>query len=198
LTAFVVRPDRPLVQVLLGPVQPVADALDRWRTAVQRKSPVTKPDGAGAELRRLVWQPLEKELQGAQTVLVAPDGVLTRLPFAALPGRKPGTYLIEDVAVAVVPVPQLLPALLAPADKDTLPAVKAPGDALLLVGDIDYGAAPGQALAVADSRSAARSGAGGLPKWSGLPGTRGEVLAVRDSFEKRHRGGRVTVLREDE
>ena len=32
----------------------------------------------------------------------APDGALTRFPFAALPGERPDTYLIEDLAVAVV------------------------------------------------------------------------------------------------
>ena len=34
--------------------------------------------------------------------------------FAALPGSKPGTYLLEERALAVVPVPRLLPELLAP------------------------------------------------------------------------------------
>src|SRR5579885_3679047 len=34
----------------------------------------------GKELRRRVWEPLEKHLAGATTVLVAPDGYLARLP----------------------------------------------------------------------------------------------------------------------
>ena len=29
----------------------------------------------------------------------------------ALPGKEPGTYLIEDHRIALIPVPQLLPAL---------------------------------------------------------------------------------------
>src|SRR5262249_24154763 len=86
LTAFVVRPGRPLGQVPLGTVPPIAAALDRWHAAVLRKDPVTDPKGPGDELRRRLWQPLEKALRGAHTVLIAPDGVLTRLPFAALPG----------------------------------------------------------------------------------------------------------------
>ena len=54
------------------------------------------------------------------TLLVAPDGALNRLPLGALPGSKPGSYLIEELSVAVIPVPQVLPELLAagPAGKD--------------------------------------------------------------------------------
>src|SRR5579885_1803602 len=37
----------------------------------------------GKELRRRVWERLEKHLAGATTVLVAPDGYLARLPLAA-------------------------------------------------------------------------------------------------------------------
>ena len=46
-------------------------------------------------------------------MLVSPDGALDRFPLAALPGKKEGTYLIEDVAIATVPIPRLLPELLA-------------------------------------------------------------------------------------
>ena len=56
-------------------------------------------------MRRWIWQPLEPYLEGVQTVLVSPDGSLGKLPLAALPGRQPGTYLIEERAIAIVPVP---------------------------------------------------------------------------------------------
>jgi hypothetical protein len=39
---------------------------------------------------------------------------------------------------------------------------------------------------------------GALASWAPLEGTRGEILAVRDSFEKKFRGGKVTLLREDD
>ena len=84
-----------------------------------------------------MWDKLVPHLDGAKTVLISPDGPLTGLPFAALPGQKPGSYLVEDgYAFATVPVPQLLPALLAPPAK---PAEVAPS--LLAVGDVDYGPA---------------------------------------------------------
>ena len=53
-------------------------------------------------LGRLVWEPLRPHLDGARTVLVAPDGALVRFPFAALPGSRPGSYLVEDLAIGYV------------------------------------------------------------------------------------------------
>jgi CHAT domain-containing protein/tetratricopeptide (TPR) repeat protein len=169
LAAFVVSAGTPVRFVDLGPVPPIAKAVDAWRAALERG-----PAPAAAELRRLVWEPLREAIAGAEVVLVSPDGVLNRLPFAALPGEKPGRFLLEEVAVAVVPVPRLLPRLL---------GETAPGDAepsLLLIGQVDYGPA---------------SDPGDRPAFRELEATRPEVLAVRDSFETRHEDGRVMMLR---
>ena len=56
---------------------------------------------AGAEVKGLIWAPLEKQLVGAK-VVVSPDEILAAVPFCA-PGEKGGPYLLEDVALAVVP-----------------------------------------------------------------------------------------------
>src|SRR5262249_26210524 len=111
LSAWVVRRDRPLVRVDLGPARPIEQAVSAWR---QTLAPRTSASAAGRTLHKVLWQPLAKHLGGAQAVLISPDGVLGTVPFAALPGDKEGRYLIEDVALAVVPVPQLLPPMLAP------------------------------------------------------------------------------------
>jgi tetratricopeptide (TPR) repeat protein len=191
LAAFVVRPDS-VVQRDLGPAQPIADAVGQWRLTLKRRAPAEGDADPATKLWRLVWEPLEPHLRGAKIVLVSPDGALTRLPFAALPGADPEKYLIEEVGIAVVPVPQFLPELLAPSDKDKAP----PGPALLLVGDVDFGATPGLADAGGTSRSAARAGrAGALPAYPNLPATREEVVAVRDSFEESHADARVKLLR---
>ena len=108
LTAFLVRPGPGVVRVDLGPAAPIGAAVATWRKTFGALA-------AGAELRRLVWEPLAKHLEGTTAVLISPDGALTRFPFSALPGQRPNTYLIEDLAVAVVAVPQQLPELLAPA-----------------------------------------------------------------------------------
>src|SRR5262249_16480167 len=114
LVAFVSRRGKPTARIDLGPAHKVEDAARQWRGALVRG-----PSGPalGARLKELLWSPLEKHLRGAKVVLVSPDEVLASVPFAALPGKKPNTYLIEDVALAVVPVPQLLPEMLRPVDK---------------------------------------------------------------------------------
>src|SRR5262249_61455490 len=83
---------------------------------------------------RGVWQPLQQPLAGVQTVLIAPDGVLTGLSFAALPGRQANTYLIEEVALGYVTSGRHLLEL---ALEDSRPAA-----GLLAVGGLAYGAAP--------------------------------------------------------
>ena len=88
---------------------------------------------AGQTLRKLLWLPLEKHVAEAKVVLLSPDGALAKLPFAALPGSKERTYLLEEVALAVVPVPQLLPEVLAPVAKD-----KRLKPSLLVVGDVNF------------------------------------------------------------
>jgi CHAT domain-containing protein/Tfp pilus assembly protein PilF len=193
LAAFVVRPGL-LEQLDLGPVRPITAAIDRWRQAVSRQSADQELREAGTELRRRLWQPLTAHLQGVGTVLVSPDGAVARLPLAALPGSRPDAYLIEELAIAVVPVPQLLPELLA-----AQPGTDKAEPSLLLVGDVDYGAVPGLVDEHGGSRSAARgSRAGVLPAYGALAATREEIVAVRDSFEQRFAAGHVRALRRDQ
>ncbi len=74
LIAFVVRPDRPIARVELGPLKPVQEAIDAWRPILRREEPAPRDehDGPAARLRRLVWSPLEPHLAGVATVLVSP------------------------------------------------------------------------------------------------------------------------------
>src|SRR5262249_1381334 len=99
-----------------------------------------KADRQAAELRRLVWAPLAKHLpRGTRTVYVAADGNLARFAFAALPGGKPGTVLLEELAIGYVPHgPFLLEHLRYPP-----PSAKGPGKALL-VGGVAYDAPGGK------------------------------------------------------
>ena len=190
LAAFVLRSDQPIVQVDLGPAAPIDQAVEAWRERFRGAAGQAEGNPV-AELRRRVWEPLAAHLQGATTVLVSPDGALARFPFAALPGKEPGTYLLEERAIAVVPVPQLLPALTA---ANGPAAAKEPS--LLVVGDVDYGAAAAPPGLVADVRSAPRGDrAGALRGWAPLPGTRAEVAALTGSFRRRFAGGTVTELR---
>jgi tetratricopeptide (TPR) repeat protein len=183
LSAWVVRPNQAVVRIDLGPAAPLEQAATAWRQALTRRG---SAGGAGRNLHRLLWQPLAKHLGGVKTVLISPDGVLGTVPFAALPGRKEGTYLIEDVALAVVPVPQLLPQMLAPVPKE-----KRLKPSLLLVGDVNFDSSQ-TAVASADERSAPR---GELQTWIPLPATQAEAAAVKDSFTNLFKAETVTDLR---
>jgi CHAT domain-containing protein len=184
LLAFIVRPGVDVERVDLGPVATIEAAVDNWRNSFGQ-SP--KGRQAATALRKLVWEPVETKLQGVDQVLVSPDGPLGRFALAALPGKKPGSYLIEDWRLSIMPVARLLPELLASAPEKDMPP------SLLAIGEVDYGTDPGAPKQVADRRSAAR--AANLPQWDALPDTRVEVLAVRDSFEQRYPEGRAKLLR---
>ncbi|HJT34455.1 MAG TPA: tetratricopeptide repeat protein [Pirellulales bacterium] len=199
LAAFVVRCDTPIVRVELGPVAPIAEAVKQWRlrfTAATRNERIeqakaimdelianpfnrfgkmlvatSETEAPDAAIKRRVWTPIANHLADATTVLISPDGPLSCLPWGALPGKTEGTYLIEDVSLSIVPEPQLLPDMLA-GDSGRREMAS-----LLLVGQVDYEAAPG--LADTASRPAAR----GRAPWPPLDSTRIEIEDIRRMFE---------------
>jgi tetratricopeptide (TPR) repeat protein len=181
LVAFVLRRDRAPVLVPLGASAPVDSAAGTWRQALAQHEP-ERTKAAALGLSRLVWEPLTPHLEGALTVLVSPDGLLTGFPFAALPGKRPGSYLIEDLAIGYVGSGRRLVEAAAAAESD---ASKPRADAgLLAIGGIDYRADPGGAapteshttpsVLVADSQRA-----GFRP----LAGTGPEVRHIGELFE---------------
>ena len=175
VVAFVVRPERPeVVIVSLGPSQALAEWIDRWRASYGAgKAPPAGETDPGAELRKRLWEPLAKHLEGVKVVLVSPDGPLNGVPWAALPGSKVGTFLVHECAFAVVPVPQLLPELLrgTPGPEDQQPS-------LVLAGGIDFGKAK------ARDPKAEGSKLPPLPFFKPLPGTESEVNDLRAQFEE--------------
>lgn len=176
--AFVVRKNRPVELIGLGAADGAVAAIDRWREAYG-----IGPDGvaAGRQLREQLWSPLEPRLDGVKFVIVSPDGALGRLPLAALPGRKPDDYLVEDWALTTVAVPQALPSLL----KDDAEATPAPSGNLLLVGGIDYDAVAGAPqLAEAPKKQFGRRPTRGAD-WKGfepLAGTVGEIAVIEKTY----------------
>ena len=89
---------------------------------------------ACVELSASFWERLRPFVTGARTVLVAPDR--SNMSLAVLPGRQPGSYLIEDVAIGYVTSGrQVVEIFSEPARND--------GHGLLAVGGVDYTAEPG-------------------------------------------------------
>jgi CHAT domain-containing protein len=182
LLAFVVTPDHDPIMINLGPVAPISDLIDTWRTTYG-----TSAEGktAGMALRNLLWVPLLPHLANAESILISPDGTLGRLPFAALPGQEPGRFLLEDHKLALVPVPQLIPALINEQGKKQL------AKDLLLMGGVDYDNREDESTQsdVPKKKSrfrgaddvALRSVTAGR-MWQFLPGTEGEIAFIKQLY----------------
>jgi CHAT domain-containing protein/Tfp pilus assembly protein PilF len=161
--AFVVRKGQRVARIELDQAAPIEAAWAAWRKALLApgSAPATERAAARA-FARLVWEPIRAALPAdCRTVYLTPDGVLAQVPWAALPGTKPGSVLLEEHAVCLVPHgPWLLERLIAPARGGRQPA-----DTLLAYGGIDY------------EGTLAAAGDKGL-KWPALPGTAREQAQV--------------------
>lgn len=62
----------------------------------------------GEQLSDLVYRPVAPHLTSGGSLLVVPDGPLIGLPFAALGGREPGRFLIEERTIALLPTAALV------------------------------------------------------------------------------------------
>ena len=200
LGAFVVRGSGDVVCIDLGQSQPINTSVEAWRATfggsgdvrgATARSPRSPQPAAGMALRTLVWNKIEPHLGNAKTVVISPAGSLARVSFAALPGKEPGTYLLEERAIAYAAAPQLLPEL-------TRRATRIPpggGPSMLLIGDVDFGAEPGLPADPAASRSTPRGAAIDLANLPALPQTCPEVLTIGKQFEQQFPTGQATVLR---
>ncbi len=89
------------VWVDLGAAGPVDELVRQWRTAIDRGEPNSM---AARALRKQLWEVLESHFPtDIQRVYIVPDGPLCQIPWCALPGNRPGTVLLEDYAVALLP-----------------------------------------------------------------------------------------------
>jgi CHAT domain-containing protein/Tfp pilus assembly protein PilF len=178
--AFVLGPGRAVRRVDLSQAAPIEKALTEWRRDIadgKDKSP------AAETLRRLVWTPMVKQLPaGTETVYLAPDAALARLPWAALPGSTAGGVLLEDYALAVVPHG---PFLLERLCRNTRSA-KAAG--LLLLGGVAYDEAPAVVPASPGDRPLLRAAERSKgAEWKELPATRAELEQVGAAAGDRRR-----------
>jgi tetratricopeptide (TPR) repeat protein/WD40 repeat protein len=171
--AIVLVAGREPVCVPLGSAEIIEAAVQAWRQAVVKYQAADAP---AVELAQHVWEPLRKHLSDVNTILIAPDGALCALPFGALPGRRTGSCLLEDMAIGYVTSGRALLEFAADAE---CPAASS----LLAVGDVAYGDP--------DTKAASSTGSGTRPAvWKELPGTRLEIeriaQAYRLSFPNEH------------
>src|SRR5262249_30120027 len=106
----------------------------------------------------LVWRPVGASLPAdTRALYVCPDAELARLPWAALPGATPGSVLLEEYALAVLPhAPFLLEQLRFP---------------------LKYPDGPGRVLALGGVRYSPNAAAAG--PYTALPGTEREVRQLQ-------------------
>jgi CHAT domain-containing protein/tetratricopeptide (TPR) repeat protein len=175
--AFVVAPGK-IERVELGSGAPIDKAIRAWRAAIVREASGAADEEArqAASVRQLVWDKLAPHLpRGTATIYLAPDRSLTQLPWAALPGARPGTILLEDYSFAVVPHgPFLLREL------TTRQTTAGPGS-LLLVGGVSYDSVATSPLAALQGSQQTRSEAElkGQLTWPALAGTSREVKQIQ-------------------
>lgn len=97
--------------VHLGAANTIDRAVQGWRASLTDSQRGDSTKGVSershqvddsVSLRRVVWEPIERQLGSARVVVIIPDGALTALPWAALPGANPGTFLLDDYAFGTV------------------------------------------------------------------------------------------------
>lgn len=174
LTAFVVHPDRSLVRIEIGEVEPIQEAVERYLEQLVTHRGVALPErepDPGLAMHELLWAPIAGQIGSAKRIFIAADGFLGCLPFETLQ-EADGTYLIEKHAFAYV---QDAESLLRSA---ALPARGTPAS-ILTLGAVDYDAPEGEPVAselLAASSSPLR---GGLqPYWLPLPDTGREAEGI--------------------
>jgi CHAT domain-containing protein len=192
LLAFVVERDQPIECVQLGSSLAAADLIAQWRTDIlkHRGGVFTDAKARAAlpqyELRDQLWTPLAAHAKNAKTLIISPDGVLSLVPWACLPGVDPGKYLVEEFALIAAPVPRQMGAALqaAPVSRPLAPS-------LCLVGGIDFGASPGAPsdAAVASAAPILRAAQRENTRFTPLPGTAKEVEAIARFYRSKFADG---------
>ena len=181
--AFVLTPGQKMARrVELGPAALIEQTWHAWRQAIIGN----RPDAdAGARFARLTWEPLRKHLPAKLSIVyLSADHALTQVPWAALPGKKAGTVLLEEHAVGVVPHG---PWLLEQLKGKTRP--RGAEDRLLVAGGIAYNRDPASIAKTPGEAVALRAPPpGGRVVWKELPGTAHEqqqvVALARKVFRK--------------
>lgn len=202
--AFVVQHGDSPDMIPIGPAAEISAQVQTFRRSFKPgEADQQSLNAVGNRLRESLWAPIEKHLEGINTVIISPDTILGTLPFAVLPGSRPETYLIEDFRIATIPMATQL-AECDYMENDTQPPER---DSLLIIGDVDYNAQITSETAHVDANVVVHGP--GMQILNGLrsseqftfrplPGFRAELRDVNRLFEKRFGNGPATILSGEE
>ncbi len=190
LAAFVLRRGKPIVRIELNESGPVKEAIERWR--------IEFSSDLATKIRKLVWEPLESNVNDCSLIILSLDGPLHRFPWAALPAQKSGQYLIEEKSIVSIIAPQLAAEFTATTLTDNNSEIeqKPRGDTLLIVGDVDFDnssnpPANGEKLSVVLSernRNLDRFSRSALRSFGKLDGTKDEVSRIHRLWSELSKG----------
>ncbi|MCC6124948.1 MAG: CHAT domain-containing protein, partial [Pirellulales bacterium] len=162
----------------LGAAKPIGEAIAAWRVEFEGQAAPKSSSSDPPEkvLRQKLWDPLEPHLAGCSTLYLLPDGDLNFIPWAALPGRKPDTCLLEDYTLATASHGRQLYA--------ALTETKRLSERALLVGGVNYQESPAEKPTLIAAASPAEPILRSSPAmkqhivWNALPGTAAETAAI--------------------
>jgi CHAT domain-containing protein len=176
--AFAVTKEQ-VTWVDLEEAEPIEKAVSAWREAITTGHDI--PPELPAKVRDLVWAKVRKELPAqVKMVYLCPDLALCRVPWAALPGDKPGTLVLEEYALATLPHAVFLLDKLWP--QDALP--KRSTD-VLAVGRVAYDAALPAPNKGSVNRGDPLLKPGQPLGWTALPAAAAEVRGVGGAARKK-------------
>ncbi len=147
------------------------------------------------KLRQSIWDPIVPLVQDCQTILYSPDASLARFPLAAFPGDRAGKFLIEDYSIALAPAPRMLAETFARQPTPAAPSTAKEAD-LLLVGNIDYDAAPGQDELSQQNQLGKESFGGELLTFERLKSAPKELQSLQNIFRQQFPAGKMLTLQE--
>jgi hypothetical protein len=94
-----------LIELFRAGVSELPESRNMIRRRLAESLP--SPEQTGQQLRTAVFDPLRAGLGDCRRLLLSPDGNLTRLPFAVLPGAE-GRLLMDAYQISYVTRPLLL------------------------------------------------------------------------------------------
>ncbi len=171
---FVVSGNEEIRFIDLGNSSLVESAVTKWvETMRDPEGTDTALESCAMDVARLIWKPVQNSVGNRRLILIAPDGPVCFVPFAALPGNQPGSYLLEEKTIGYIPSSRQWCDLLKQNEQPKI-------DGLLAVGDVNYGGdqpnPERQTLGMRAFDPAAMA-------WENLPATRAETEQICELME---------------